>query len=480
MQRRYQLLVITVGVLAFFLLSGFGLFHRKKYDTPITKDTLQPDKILFDRAIKNIEHGDYEAARLTLNTLINTYDTSEYLAKAKLAIADSWFREGGTHGLAQAEAEYKDFILFYPNMEEAAESQFKVCNIHYKQMDKADRDNAQGQRAEDECRQVMVAFPNSKFVPQAQQMLRNTQEVLADKEFRTGDFYHQRGSFPAAANRLSFLTQQYPLYSGSDQALWELADAYKHMGDRFDNQRAAALTTLVREYPLSAHLESAKEMLTAMKRPVPEADPAAYARMKYELENRSRPGIIHRTISPFESHPDTYLAAKSGAPAMESLRPPVPVSVPAVAAGGQSGISDVSASQVVTNTEAIDKAPDARLNVQPAAAGNAPAGTSPQGTGEQKASVGNNGQPEAPAAAATTAAAAQAPLPTNHPPTKDQLKAFKRAQEKAAKQAKKNNTAKPASATPEQPGATTPAATTPASATPQAAATTSQPLAVRP
>src|SRR6202046_3328751 len=169
MQRRYQLFVITVGVLAFFLLSGFGLFHRKKYETPITKNTLQPDKILFDRAIKNIEHGDYEAARLTLNTLINTYDTSEFLAKAKLAIADSWFREGGTHGLAQAEARYKDFILFYPNMEEAAESQFKVCNIHYKQMDKADRDNAQGMRAEDECRILATGYPNSKFATQGQQ-----------------------------------------------------------------------------------------------------------------------------------------------------------------------------------------------------------------------------------------------------------------------------------------------------------------------
>jgi outer membrane protein assembly factor BamD len=490
MQRRYQLFVITAGVLAFFLLSGFGLFHRKKYETPITKDTLQPDKILFDRAIRNIEHGDFEAARLTLNTLINTYDTSEYLAKAKLAIADSWFREGGTHGLAQAEAEYKDFILFYPNMEEAAESQYKVCNIHYKQMQKADRDNAQGQRAEDECRQVMVAFPNSKYVAQAQQMLRNTQEVLADKEFKTGDYYHQRGSFPAAANRMSFLTQQYPLYSGSDQALWELADAYKHMGERFENQRAAALAKLVREYPLSAHLEDAKEMLTSMKRPVPESDPASYARMKNELENRGRPGLIHRTLSPFESHPDTYLAAKSGAPAMESLRPPVPVSVPAVAAGGQNGISDVSASQVVTNTEAIDKEPDARLNAQPAggvaaqpaaggtaqpaATGNATglAGTSPQGTGEQKASVGNNGQAPETAAATPATPAAEAPLPTNHPPTKDQLKAYKKAQEKAAKLQKKNGVATPA-ANPAQPGSTAPAAATPAAT----GTTTPQPVA---
>jgi outer membrane protein assembly factor BamD len=448
MHQRYKSFVISVvinaGVLAFFLPSGSAFpFRHKKYETPITKDTLQPDKVLFDRAIKNIEHGDYEAARLTLNTLINTYDTSEFLAKAKLAIADSWFREGGSHGLAQAEAEYKDFILFYPNMEEAAESQFKVCNIHYKQMEKADRDNAQGQRAEDECRQVMVQFPNSKFVAQALQMLRDTQEVLADKEFRTGDFYHQRGSFPAAANRMAYLSQQYPLYSGADQALWELADAYKHMGDRFENQEADALTKLVREYPLSSHLDGAKDRLTAMKRPVPDADPVAYARMKSEIENRVRPGIVHRTLGPFVTHPETYRAAKSGTPAMQSLRPPVPVSVPATAAGGQSGISDVTANQIVGNTSAIDNTPDARLG-QPAAGGNAPAASALNGIGEQKPGVGNTGQAETPVA---TPAAADQPLPTNHPPTKDQLKAFKRAQEKAAKQAKKTPAAKPAATT---------------------------------
>jgi outer membrane protein assembly factor BamD len=329
----------------------------------------------------------------------------------------------------------------------------------------------------------MVQFPNSKFVPKAQQMLRETQEVLAQKEFLTGDFYHKRGSFPAAANRLLFVSQQYPLFSGSDEALWELADSYKHMGDRFENQRAAALTKLVRDYPLSSHVNDSKEMLTAMKRMVPEADPAAYARMKYELSNRSRVGMIHRVIGPFESHPDTYMAAKSGAPAMESIRPSVPVSVPQIAAGGQAGISDVAVG-VVGNTDAIDKQPDARLNIQPGAAGNAAPAASPAttsapatgllGTDEQKASVGANGQastPSTPAAAlaaqtaaSTTSAASSTPapevLPTNHPATKDQLKAYKKQQEKAAKLAKKNAAAaKPAA------NATTPAVTTP-SATP--------------
>ena len=91
-----------------------------------TPGNAQPsDKLLYDQAINRIGRRDYQGARLTLNTLINTYGSSQYLPQAKLAIADSWFREGGARGLAQAEAEYKDFILFYPNLKEAAESQLR-------------------------------------------------------------------------------------------------------------------------------------------------------------------------------------------------------------------------------------------------------------------------------------------------------------------------------------------------------------------
>src|SRR5436190_17994461 len=174
-------------------LSGCGI-KRHKYDNPITKDTQQPDKVLFDKAINDIEHSRFEIARLLLQNLINTYDASEYLAKAKLAVADAWFREGGAHGLANAEAEYKDFILFYPAMEEAAEAQEKVCDIHYKQMEKADRDPKHALMAEQECKQLIVQFPNSKFAPEAQQKLRNIQEVLADSEFRVGMLYAKKGS----------------------------------------------------------------------------------------------------------------------------------------------------------------------------------------------------------------------------------------------------------------------------------------------
>jgi outer membrane protein assembly factor BamD len=419
----------AVLLLAVTLFCSFGIFKKKKVVNPITKDTLQPDKVLFDRAAKDIEHGRYEVARLTLNTLINTYDSSEYLAKAKLAIADSWFREGGAHGLAQAEAEYKDFILFYPQMEEAAESQWKVCDIHFKQMEKVDRDSAQAQRTEDECRALVTQFPNSKYLPQANQMLRDAQEVLAQKEFLTGAFYHTKGSYPAAANRLGFVVQQYPLFSASDEALWQAADSYMKMGDRFENEAADNYTKIVRDYPLSKHADAAREKLEAMKRPVPAADPKAVAHMKFELENRKNPSQMTKALDLIRRNPDVHMAAKEGAPAMTAMRPPTPVSVPqlpgtttsptgTVTGTGTTG-SDVTAT-VSENSSTLDKGQDARIG----GTGAAPAaGTAP---GAAAAPAGTEAKPGETTAKPATQDAPNLPLPSNHvapKKTKKQLKA---------------------------------------------------------
>lgn len=349
-------------------------FHHAKYENPITKDTQQPDKVLFDKAVHDIEHGRYEVARLTLNTLINTYDSSEYLAKAKLAIADSWYREGGVEGLAQAEAEYKDFILFYPTMEEAAESQDKICMIHFKQMEKPDRDPNQALRAEQECKQLLVQFPNSKYAPEVEQRLRDIQEDLAESEMRVGDFYHQKGSWQAAANRLGGIADQYPLYSRADEALWKEADSYSHLGPRFRQRAGEAYAQIVRDYPLSDYANDAKKKLTAMEFPVPEANPAAVARMKYEQENRTSPGLLHRATGFMHSNPDTSMAAKSGQPDMNPPKRNIPVLVPIPNADGTPGFAgDVTVAPAAAGG-AIDTNPDARSQTPgSSAAGSDPA-----------------------------------------------------------------------------------------------------------
>ena len=337
---------------------------RSPYDNPIANNSQQPDKILFDQAIENIEKHRYELGRLTLQTLINTYPDSEYLAKAKLAIADSWYREGTSHALAQAEAEYKDFITFFPSMEEAAESQKKICDIHYEQMVKPDRDNTHAVRADQECRQLLLQWPNSVFIEPTKQRLREIQEVLAEAEYRVGMFYTGKGSYRSGANRLQTMADHYPLFSRNDVALWELANAYSRMGEQFTEQMVDAYTRLVRDYPLSAYADDAKTRLTELNRPVPEANAEMAELMRYNVEHQSTKGTMKKALTIFGTAPDLGMAAKMGEPAMTSLMPSTPPGIRTNATVGVQPSADVSVEPLSQSESQLDEKPDARMNQQ--------------------------------------------------------------------------------------------------------------------
>src|SRR6202166_1991790 len=150
---------------ALFLLSATPsdaqvtqIFHKKKKVNKSTSvdNNAQPDKILYDKAIDDIKHGRQEVGRLNMQTLINTYPDSEYLAKAKLAIADSYYKEGGTSNLALAVSGYTDFIVFFPFLPEASYAQLQVAMGHFRQMEKPARVATHRRETETKFRR----FPN--------------------------------------------------------------------------------------------------------------------------------------------------------------------------------------------------------------------------------------------------------------------------------------------------------------------------------
>ena len=198
MLRRVHLIAVLGVLLAFTA----ACTNKKSVNPLAGVGSKQPDKVLFDKAMDAMRHNRFDVARLTLQTLINTYPDSEFIARAKLAVGDSWYAEGGTAALAQAEQEYGDFEIFFPNMPEAAEAQLKIANIHYQQMEKPDRDYTHAKRAEDEYRKVVLQYPDSKLVPEAKKRLLEVQEVLADREFEIGRFYYLRESYAASIARL--------------------------------------------------------------------------------------------------------------------------------------------------------------------------------------------------------------------------------------------------------------------------------------
>ena len=363
-------------------------------------DSKQPDKVLFDRAMDAMKHGKYDVARLSLQTLINTYPDSEYVARAKLAIGDSWYQEGGSAAMAQAESEYKDFITFFPNMPEAAEAQLKIANIHYKEMEKADRDPTHARRAEEEYRQLILQFPDSKLVPEAKQRLLEVQEVLAHREYMIGHFYFLRESYPAAIARLKSVADTYPLYSGADEALFELGTSYEREVDlvrraklpetikgalikQYTDGATAAYDRILTRYPMEDRAGDAKKRLEALKQPIPRATPEAIAEDKAEIASRGSTGKIGKVMENFHKGPDVAEAAKVGEPTLvdpkQASAPDMVRAMNSTVMGGLSnpnGGSQVSVEQIKPGAPPPSNALVPRSDAAPAAAG-APPGGSP-------------------------------------------------------------------------------------------------------
>jgi outer membrane protein assembly factor BamD len=331
---------------------------NKKSVNPLANvGSKQPDKVLFDRAMDAMKHNRFDVSRMTLQTLINTYPDSEFIARAKLAVADSWYAEGGTTAMQQAEIEYKDFRTFFPNMPEAAEAQLKVANIHYQEMEKADRDFTHAMRAEEEYRSLIQEYPDSKLVPEAKQRLREVQEVLAQREFNIGRFYYLRLAYPAAIARLKTLVDRYPLYSGADEALYLLGQSYEgeidvirkngrmnevnkgKMIEGLTKEASEAYGRIIKRYPAMDRALDAKARLEGLHQPVPRPTRAALELNKKEVASRQQAGIMSSMLGNFEKHPDVAKASHVGDPTMVDPAPTNPGDVvrKVVSAGAMAG-----------------------------------------------------------------------------------------------------------------------------------------------
>jgi outer membrane protein assembly factor BamD len=326
-------------VLALLLALSVGCTNKKSVNPLANVGSKQPDKVLFDRAMDAMKHNRFDVARMTLQTLINTYPDSEFIARAKLAVADSWYAEGGTTALQQAELQYKDFRTFFPNMPEAAEAQLKVANIHYEQMEKPDRDYTHAMRAEEEYRTLIQDYPDSKMVPRAKQRLREVQEVLAEREFGIGRFYYLRMSYPAAIARLKTLVERYPLYSGADEALYMIGQSYEgeinvirknprlnevskaKMIDDTTKKAAEAYARIITRYPAMDRSLDAKARLEALHQTVPRPTRAALENNKKEIASRHEQGIMSSMLENFEKHPDVAKASHYGEPTLVDPEP---------------------------------------------------------------------------------------------------------------------------------------------------------------
>ncbi len=326
------------------------LRKRAKYNPLVGKDANLPDKQLYDKALDQEKRGHFDVARLDLQTLLNTYPDSQYLMRAKLAVADCWFKEGGSAALAQAEQEYGDFITFFPNTPEAAEAQMRMGDIYLKQMDVPDRDYAKAIKAEDQYRTMLKTYSDAPpaVLKEAQQKLRDVQEVLAQREYDLGAFYGSHNNYAAALARYQTVVDTYPLFSHMDDAFLGIGDAYEaeagliraqpvcapgltvpcltegvkaKLEEGYDSKAAAAYREVVLNHAAAPHAEDAKERLAGMNLPIPAPTREQVAASEALEGSRAQYTMRKRLELLMVRKPDTVTAAQIGMPPLEDAAP---------------------------------------------------------------------------------------------------------------------------------------------------------------
>jgi outer membrane protein assembly factor BamD len=232
------------------------------------------DKELYQTAEQKLKKGRYDEARLLYNVVITTYPDSEFLPLAKLAIADSFYLEGGSSNLEQAIGGYKDFAQYFPTHPLTCAVKLKIAHSHMRQMNAFNRDWTPAKKAEFQLKATETSCKNSPLYAQVEQNLDQVQQILGLHERDIANFYMgNRQAYKAAESRWRDIVTNYPKFSYRDEALYKLGVAL--IEQEQPEEAAQFFTELVREIPGSEFTKDAKQYLEKLGKPIPEPNPAA-------------------------------------------------------------------------------------------------------------------------------------------------------------------------------------------------------------
>jgi len=302
---------IIVVWMALAILTGVWGCGQK--GAKLQKSVVPPDRTLFETGQEFLDKSQFIKSRLAFQTLINTYPDSELTSESYLAIGDSFYEEGGTENLLQAEDQYKNFIIFFPTHPKAADAQMKIVSLNMKMMRAPDRDQTYAEKAQAALQKFLKDFPDHVYGAIARNYLNQVQETLAQSDFSVGRFYFERGNPRGSNSRFKEIVDKYPNFSAMDETYWLLAQGLEKQEN--SDEAAIYLSRIAAGYPFSRHYEEARKRLEELKKPVPEVDQVAAA----QNQARIKPSEGFSPLRPFSEFakalgfigpPDPYENAK--------------------------------------------------------------------------------------------------------------------------------------------------------------------------
>jgi outer membrane protein assembly factor BamD len=231
----------------------------------IPAGTTDPDQFLYQRGVEALAKERWLTAREYFKQLNETYVQSPLRPDAKIGVGDTYIGEGGADSLVLAINEFREFLSFYPLSRRADYAQYRLGYAHFRQMRRAQRDQTETKEAVREFEVFITRYPNSSYLPEVKERLREAKDRLGEAEFLAGIFYYRSVKYyPAAIDRFNILLKQDPDYTGRDAVYFYLGESLVKI-----KREAEALPyyeKLVNEFEKSEYLDDARKRIAELKR----------------------------------------------------------------------------------------------------------------------------------------------------------------------------------------------------------------------
>jgi len=215
-----------------------------------------------------LDDRDFADAQKILERVRTKYPYSKFGALAELRLADLRYEQGKFIEAADA---YQAFVKIHPSSPQVDYAAYRAAMSRWADAPTDfflfppvhERDLAQISKAAEGLALFVEKFPESRYAPDAREKLAKARDILAERDWYAFEFYKKREKWQGAAFRLEKLMKDFPGSAREPEALWQLADMYVKLSERFKAQKT--LQTLIVKYPTSSQRGNAEKLLVDLR-----------------------------------------------------------------------------------------------------------------------------------------------------------------------------------------------------------------------
>ncbi|MEN8153274.1 MAG: outer membrane protein assembly factor BamD [Acidobacteriota bacterium] len=246
--------VTLILVLLFVMASGC----KQKKEVAFTPEELGSDNAIYEKANKYIKK-DSEKARLLFKEIIQLYPDSIYARKAKIGIADSYYKQRDSTSLIMAASEYQEFVNLYPNSPDSVYAKAQIASCYEKQSKSPGRDQTNTKAAIKAYENLIKQYPDTQESKEAVKKIKKLKSRLASHYFSIGVSNFRLKAFQGAIVRFKQVIDDYPDFNKNDKLFYFAGKSYYAL--KKGDSAISFFQKIINSYPKSKYVKKAKKYL---------------------------------------------------------------------------------------------------------------------------------------------------------------------------------------------------------------------------